>query len=198
LSCGSICSYLFSGAYRTVCYGSSSVRALPCIIVSSSLPFWPWQQRFFPAEIMFFALGMLSFRRSSEILNFVDNGRACLMIVSALVICAGWLQPIAFPWGAQPESATLWPSSVFLGAVFYLTLPAMSLTSRSHIDRLIGEFSYPIYLVHVTVWYFVEPRILIVACIAASAPLVLFVELPLERWRNNRLRYCHKGRYAVS
>jgi hypothetical protein len=55
-------------------------------------------------------------------------------------------------------------------------------------QRLIGEFSYPIYLVHITVWYFVQPRFLIVACMVASAPLVFLVEMPLERWRNNRLR----------
>jgi peptidoglycan/LPS O-acetylase OafA/YrhL len=62
-----------------------------------------------------------------------------------------------------------------------------ALTGQSRIDRLIGEFSYPIYLLHVMLWYFIEPRFLLLACIAASAPLVFLVELPLERWRNNRL-----------
>ena len=162
--------------------------AIRLVIASSPLPFWPWQQRFFPAEAMFFVLGMLSFRRSSEIVNIVRSGRACLVMVSALIVCAGWLYPLAFPWSARPELEMLWPSSILLGVIFYLTLPAMfSLTSRSRIDRLIGEFSYPIYLVHITVWYFVEPRILIVASIIASAPLVFLVEMPLERWRNNRL-----------
>jgi peptidoglycan/LPS O-acetylase OafA/YrhL len=158
------------------------------LIVVSSLPFVPWQQRFFPAELMFFVLGMLSFRRSNDILNIVRNGRACLLIVSALIVFAGWLQPVAFPWRA-PESEVIWPSSILVGVIFYFTLPAMfSLTSRSHIDRLIGEFSYPIYLLHVTLWYFIEPQFLLLVCIAASAPLVFLVELPLERWRNNRLR----------
>ena len=174
--------------------------AIRLVIVSSSLPFWPWQQRFFPAEAMFFVLGMLSFRRSSEIVNIVRSGRACLVMVSALIVCAGWLYPLAFPWSARPELEMLWPSSILLGVIFYLTLPAMfSLTSRSRIDRLIGEFSYPIYLVHITVWYFVEPRILIVASIIASAPLVFLVEMPLERWRNNRTP-CHGAevRHPVS
>ncbi len=36
-------------------------------IIESSLPFYPWQQRFFPAELMFFLLGMLSFRLSDRI-----------------------------------------------------------------------------------------------------------------------------------
>jgi peptidoglycan/LPS O-acetylase OafA/YrhL len=163
--------------------------ALRLIVVLSPLPFWPWQQRFFPVEIMFFVLGMLSFRRSSEILTVVRSGRACLLLVSALVIFAGWLQPVAFPWSAQPELAMLWPSSILVGAIFYLTLPAMfSLTSRSRIDRLIGEFSYPIYLVHITLWYFFEPRFLLILCVAVSAPIVFLVERPLEQWRNSRLR----------
>jgi peptidoglycan/LPS O-acetylase OafA/YrhL len=158
---------------------------LRLIFASSSLPFWPWQQRFFPTEIMFFVLGMLSFRQSSEILNIIKSGRACLLVVSAWILFAGWLQPIAFPW---PETTAIWYSSVLVGGIFYLTLPAMfSLTGRSYIDRLIGEFSYPIYLLHVMLWYFIEPRFLLLACIAASVPLVFLVELPLERWRNNRL-----------
>ena len=160
--------------------------ALRMFIVLSPLPFFPWQQRFFPAEIMFFVLGMLSFRRSNEILNIVKSGRVCLLVVSAWILFAGWLRPLAFAW---PETTTIWYSSLLLGAVFYLTLPAMfSLTGHSKIDRLIGEFSYPIYLLHIMLWYFVEPRFLLLACIAASAPLVFLVELPLERWRNNRLR----------
>jgi peptidoglycan/LPS O-acetylase OafA/YrhL len=160
--------------------------ALRMFIVLSPLPFFPWQQRFFPAEIMFFVLGMLSFRRSNEILNIVKSGRACLLVVSAWTLFAGWLRPVVFPW---PETTMIWYSSLLVGAIFYLTLPAMfSLTGHSNIDRLIGEFSYPIYLLHIMLWYFVEPHFLLFACIAASAPLVFFVELPLERWRNNRLR----------
>jgi peptidoglycan/LPS O-acetylase OafA/YrhL len=180
---------LWRASDRTLWIIVTASLVLRLVIVSSSLPFWPWQQRFFPVEVMFFVLGMLSFRRSIEIMNIVRSGRACLLMVSALIVFAGWLYPIAFPWSVRPELEMLWPSSVLLGAVFYVTLPAMfSLTSRSRIDRIIGEFSYPIYLVHITIWYFVEPRFLIVACIAASAPLVFLFELPLERWRNNRLR----------
>jgi peptidoglycan/LPS O-acetylase OafA/YrhL len=179
---------LWRASDRTLWIIVAASLALRLIIVLS-LPFVPWQQRFFPAEIMFFVLGMLSFRRSNDVLNIVRNGRACLLTVSALILFAGWLQPVAFPWRAPLESEAIWPSSILVGVIFYLTLPAMfSLTGRSNIDRLIGEFSYPIYLLHIMLWYFVEPRFLLLACIAASSPLVFFVELPLERWRNNRLR----------
>jgi peptidoglycan/LPS O-acetylase OafA/YrhL len=162
--------------------------AIRLLFVASPLPFWPWQQRFFPAEIMFFVLGMLSFRRSSEILTLVRSRRACLLLLSALIIFAGWLYPVVFPWSALPESEAIWPSSLLIGAIFYITLPPIfALTSRSRIDRFVGEFSYPIYLVHITLWFF-QPSMLLFLCFVASAPLVLFVERPLETWRNRRLR----------
>jgi peptidoglycan/LPS O-acetylase OafA/YrhL len=161
---------------------------LRLIIAWSPLPLVPWQQRFFPAEIMFFVLGMLSFRRSSEILAIVKSGRACLLIVSASIIFAGWLVTWPLTITAQ-NSLVTWPNSILVAAVLYFTLPAMfSLTRRSRIDRLIGEFSYPLYLVHITVWYCFQPPFLLILCITVSAPLVFFVERPLEQWRNNRLR----------
>jgi len=76
-------------------------------------------------------------------------------------------------------------------------LPAVfEFTKNSRIDRNIGEFSYPIYLTHIMVGYFFEPAqrlwdgmLLLILSITVSAPLVCFVELPLERWRSNRLRF---------
>jgi peptidoglycan/LPS O-acetylase OafA/YrhL len=175
----------------TIVVGSLAMR----LIVVSSLPFFPWQQRFLPVEIMFFALGMLSFRRATEIRKIVGSGRLCLLIMSALIVFGGWLRPIGFPW---PGPGMVWPSSILIGSVFFFSLPAMFvLTSRSRLDRLIGEFSYPIYLLHITIWYFFEPRWFLVACIAAAAPLVFLVEHPLERWRNKRLHAMTSERRAV-
>jgi len=134
---------------------------------------------------MFFTRGMLSFRRATDIRKIVGSGRMCLLIMSALIVFGGWLQPIGLPW---PGPAMVWPSSLLIGSVFFFTLPAMfSLTSRNRLDRVIGEFSYPIYLWHITIWYFFQPRWFLVASIAAAAPLVVLVERPFERWRNKRL-----------
>jgi peptidoglycan/LPS O-acetylase OafA/YrhL len=155
------------------------------IIASSTLSFFPWQQRFFSAEMMFFAVGMLSFRRSTEIGAFIKSGWASLFIVSASIIFGGWfMQDLA------------WYNSVIVAAGLYIALPAtFALTSRSLTDRLIGEFSYPIYLVHITIGYFVKPAqhlwfggFLLILSIIAAAPLVFLVERPLEQWRNSRLR----------
>ena len=180
---------LWRASDRTLWIIVAASVALRLTLIAFSLPFFPWQQRFFPAEIMFFVLGMLSFRRSSAILAIVKSGRVCLLLVGTLIIFAGWLQPLAFPWSAQPELNLLWPSSVALTALLYFTLPAMfALTGRNHLDRLIGEFSYPIYLVHITLWYIFESPFLIVLCVIVSAPIVFLIEGPLEKWRNDRLR----------
>jgi peptidoglycan/LPS O-acetylase OafA/YrhL len=165
-----------------IAIGSLAIRL---IIVFSPLPFYPWQQRFFPAEFGFFVLGMLAFRRSEEIQRVVKASPALLPLVGCSIVFVGWLEP-----------ATIWVNSMIVAAILFLTLPAIfSLTRRNEIDRLIGEFSYPIYLVHITIGYFFEPArhlwsgvLLLFLSVAVSAPLVLFIERPLERWRNNRLR----------
>jgi peptidoglycan/LPS O-acetylase OafA/YrhL len=165
------------------------------IIILSPLPFVPWQQRFFPAELMFFVIGMLSFRRSDDIRRLIKSGPACVLAICALIVFVGWLIPPTVWSETQPKP--MWPYSIILAVVLYFTLPAVfEFTKSSRIDRNIGEFTYPIYLTHIMVGYFFEPAqrlwdgfLLLALSIAVSAPLVYFVELPLERWRNNRLHY---------
>jgi len=173
--------------------GASLVMRL--IIILSPLPFVPWQQRFFPAELMFFMIGMLSFRHADDIRRLISGGRGCMLAICVLIVFVGWVIPSTIWSETQPKP--MWPYSVILAVLLYLTLPAVfEFTKNSRIDRNIGEFSYPIYLTHIMVGYFFEPAqrlwdglLLLALSIAVSAPLVYFVELPLERWRNNRLRF---------
>jgi peptidoglycan/LPS O-acetylase OafA/YrhL len=173
--------------------GASLVIRL--IIILSPLPFVPWQQRFFPAELMFFVIGMLSFRRSDDIRRLIKGGPAWTLAICVLIVFVGWLIPPTIWSETQPKP--MWPYSIMLAVVLYFTLPAIfEFTKGSRIDRNIGEFSYPIYLTHIMVGYFFEPAqrlwdgiLLLALSIAVSAPLVYFVELPLERWRSNRLRF---------
>jgi peptidoglycan/LPS O-acetylase OafA/YrhL len=155
--------------------------ALRLIFAASPLAFFPWQQRFFPVEIMFFLVGMLSFRNSGQLLSIVRHRRFCLPIIGTFVVFGGWLMP----W----PTTTTWYACLPLAAIFYVSLPAIfAATRHSQLDRLIGEFSYPIYLLHVTLWYFFEPPFLLLFCIVVAAPLVFLVDRPLEHWRNSRLR----------
>lgn len=153
--------------------------------INSGLPFFPWQQRFFPVELMFFLIGMLAFRYREFITHCMPRGSYVLGAVVAATCMIGWLVPDQH-----------WSVSFLLGVVLCLAMPPIfALTHVSKFDSLIGEFSYPIYLWHVCIGYFCMTYVvlwgsgfLLLASILASGPLVFFVELPLERWRSQRLR----------
>jgi peptidoglycan/LPS O-acetylase OafA/YrhL len=166
----------------TIAITSVAVRL---VIAYSPLPFYPWQQRFFPAELGLFVPGMLAFRRTDDIQRIVTASPVLLPFVGCSITFVGWLEP-----------AMVWINSMIVAAILFFTLPAIFLfTRRNEIDRLIGEFSYPIYLVHITIGFFFEPArhlwsgfCLLLLSVAASVPLVCFIERPFERWRNDRLR----------
>jgi peptidoglycan/LPS O-acetylase OafA/YrhL len=163
-----------------VLIASGLVRA---ILVLSPLPFFPWQQRFFPAELMFFLIGMLAYRVSPAICRMMPPGRIMLpfCVLSLCFFCS-------------IVTDQRWWGSLLVGALMFVSIPSIFATSRkSKADRLLGEFSYPIYLWHVCIGYFASPLVaqwgsafLIAASALASAPLVIFVERPLERWRQRR------------
>ena len=66
--------------------------------------------------------------------------------------------------------------------LFILVPGVFQLTRNWKADRLIGEFSCPIYLWHIGLQYFIEPAnrlrgggLLLLLCLLASAPLVFWV-----------------------
>lgn len=148
------------------------------LIVNSELPFFPWQQRFFPAELMFFLVGMLSFRFKNYL------GRWA-------VIAAIFLTTFGGHW---VSSYGVW-ISLTLAAVLFVLLPSVfAATKDSKADRLIGEFCYPIYLWHIFLGTFLTSAqissnawYLLFLTILFSIPLVFLVEKPMESWRQKRL-----------
>ncbi len=172
---------LWRASGRTLWMIVAASATLRLLIVVSPLAFFPWQQRLFPVEIMFFIAGMLAYRHSRQLEGIFRNGKWCVPVIGVFIVFGGWLMP----WPAT----TTWYNSFITAAIFYLTVPAIfAATKRSDIDRVIGEFSYPIYLLHITLSFFFHPPLLLPLCIVASAPLVFLVDRPLEHWRNNRLR----------
>jgi peptidoglycan/LPS O-acetylase OafA/YrhL len=163
---------------RTLCVLLAASVALRFAIASTDLPFFPWQQRFFPTELAFFLIGMLAFRiRVSE-----KMGWPALVVAILLV---------AF---SNIHRLSAWISLGLAAALFLLIPPIFELTKRSAIDRFIGEFSYPVYLWHVVIGEAFQPAqrlwhgwLLLLLSILASLPIVLFIERPMEQWRNRRL-----------
>ena len=164
--------------------------------IAHGLPFFPWQQNVFPAELSFFLVGILA-HRVYEMRAFTAKEGWAAFAFGVVFLSAGNKLHL-FP---NPYEESLY-NSLVVAIVLFLIIPAsFHLTKKSPADKLIGEFAYPIYLWHITIGYYYEPAqrlwhgwYLLLLCILLSIPLVYFIELPLERLRA-RLK---KARYNIS
>jgi peptidoglycan/LPS O-acetylase OafA/YrhL len=154
----------------------------------------PWTYRFFPTELAFFILGAFShqfllplFKRLLKT-NIEKVGRYITFGMIAYV-CVYFLIP-----GDKAFK------SLLLFSIFVIALPfAFLYQSKSPIDKWIGELSYPIYICHSFVIWFVNESIglnmgneklslaiiSVVASIAFSVVILLFIELPIEKFRKS-------------
>ena len=113
----------------------------------------PWSYRFFPFEISLFLFGMLGYRlyvrtkphhpsprwRSISLPSYVIGAAALLLV------CYLHLRVVAcLAHFMQPELALLatYPFSILAMPVLFFAFGSQKL------DRVIGELSYPIYLIH--------------------------------------------------
>lgn len=147
----------------------------------------PWDYRFFPFELAWFLLGMMAHRiyvigskLDSDAMRRVGIAAFLLLLLS---IC--W-----YPLYFNPITGRMFPGSgTALPYATALALPfVFALTKNSKLDSFIGEFSYPIYLVHavvllVLIWlgYNNGPSVLILSLLFSAA--ILFVLRPIERVR---------------
>ncbi|KRD43670.1 hypothetical protein ASE38_05495 [Cellulomonas sp. Root930] len=151
----------------------------------------PWSYRFFFTAIAFFLAGMLSYR------------------CARLPAVQARLTPTARRWGppaallasvallvVAPRAQASMPNFTFVAPyAMALLVPAIfSLTRKNRWDRMIGDLSYPLYLVHVLVLVVLGAKavaapgyVLLPASIAAAAGLLVAIDLPVERFRQRRL-----------
>ena len=151
-------------------------------------PSQPWQYEFFPGILAFFMLGSLAY----QLLRLVRGWRY-----------PKWLGYLALPaiaaycvW-AHDASIVDFTNGVMIDGLYVLialAIPFLFEASKSaRWDRLIGDLSYPVYVVHILVGSVMlgpgvagstseSLRVLVVSLLAAIALLVL-VDYPVERWR---------------
>lgn len=157
------------------------------------LPFVPWQQRFFGCEVMFFILGILSYRL------YTSNTFSNLPKLTYFKLIAGFSAIIFAALVMQGGRITVLhtvtaANSLALGLFTMLTIPFIFMFSRDwKFDRLIGEFSYPAYLWHICLGFWLQGSLtrwdgwyLVLVTLLFSAPIVLILELPLAKWRAQR------------
>lgn len=115
----------------------------------------PWHARFFPFELLFFVSGMITARiykhHQEKILCLWRDHKkiviALLAVYYGLVVCFYFLTQHA------PIISVYGMNTAFVSLVIYVAsigaLPIIfAISQHSEWDRIIGELSYPIYIMH--------------------------------------------------
>jgi peptidoglycan/LPS O-acetylase OafA/YrhL len=135
-------------------------------------------------------LGVAAYRVSSMV-AWQPSPKILLIVFTALVGSILEYNLLGLPNG-------LFNSFVYL-FIFAALIPyVVNLTRHWRFDRFLADMSFPLYLVHWLVLIFIRDRFLppspeyrgivpAIASVAAAALLVIFVERPVERWRQSRI-----------
>lgn len=168
---------------RTILTFAFIALAFRLALYVSNVPMLPWRYFFFPANLVFFLLGSISYRLYANLkawrgMTWVGGGAAILLFGS-----------IMFPplWTAPDLDQPL--SWAFYLIVMISTPFLFSLTANSRIDNFVGQLSYPIYLSHMLVISAVlhiytfqldKGLVATVLTLAFSTMLYLFLDRPIE------------------
>jgi len=152
----------------------------------------PWTYRFFPNEIIFFLLGIMSQRNSNRIISVFKPNPIYLQSLLLAYVFFYFRLP-EFKMSFSPFSF----NSTLLFFMVYFSIPILfNFYKNIKWDRYIGELSFPIYISHMLILYIVkaignesfESEIVIVGTIIFSIFLVHFISNPVERFRQNRIQ----------
>ena len=147
----------------------------------------PWTYRFFPSEIALFLTGSLGYYA------YVSRNVAARRQVYRLLSIAALLLFAALAlskWDGVSRLASL----SLLCAVIIGVPRLFELTRDIGWDRQLGELSYPLYICHFLFGWILLPETIAGACLAlamsliASIMLYSWVEAPIDRWRQKRLK----------
>lgn len=133
--------------------------------------------RFFPFELVFFCLGILAYHLYGRVAQW--NISRILNIFLTLLLLAAYLIPRqdSGDWIRYPALAAAIPLIFFM-------------TKNNKTDRWIGELSYPIYILHILVFYMLTQFTTwategagAVITVAGSILMYQLVDKPLDCWR---------------
>jgi peptidoglycan/LPS O-acetylase OafA/YrhL len=164
----------------------------------------PWLSRFFPHELGLFVMGMLARRFYDAHIEKIAYRTQIILVVGFFAVTAimRTLIELVDPNGIK-VSEVIWP--YYLAAI--VVVPCLfHLTRNNAWDAKIGNYSYPVYLVHWIVMVFYDAfaarfdwplagssldwaRVLIcvVATFALAWVIIRVIEIPLDRYRQRRL-----------
>jgi peptidoglycan/LPS O-acetylase OafA/YrhL len=165
----------------------------------------PWNYRFFPFEIGLFLTGVAAYR-VSRIMDLKPQRLILAIVFIGLVLSIARYGHLGLPNGPYASFLYLLVFAALIPYVF-------NLTRAWSIDGFFADMSYPLYLAHWPIswtWFYYcdylhltppwpEYRGLIpaLASVVAVALLVIFVERPIEQWRQSRVARQARHRYVA-
>jgi len=149
----------------------------------AGIPMELFGYNFYPFELVYFSLGILSFKLYSSI------ALKTIQILPMTLITLAIFSLYLFPSLGAPT----WARYILLA----LSIPFIfSLSNKNRIDRFIGELSYPMYISHILVFYAITQFTTwgtessgTAITIAISFLIYYFVDRVFDRWRENLTEY---------
>ncbi len=152
----------------------------------------PWTNRFFPTELLFFLAGIFSYR------IYKWKMKKKYPIFSLIMFFLLILFTIFYSFlPGDPERGIDIMQLTYFGLLFIGIPFVFQLTKTSRVDRIFGLFSYPMYICHQFVMDVLANLhqkqselftiITITTILFLSLLLILFIEGPVNRYRQGRL-----------
>jgi peptidoglycan/LPS O-acetylase OafA/YrhL len=160
----------------------------------------PWSYRFFPSELAVFLLGTLGYCVYKS--RSVGFDRSLLGIFAVAIVSVG-VALLVNRWHGLSRIASVSFLMLAVAAIPFL----FQSTKDGLLDRHLGELSYPIYICHFLVIWFLD-RIaafdagivrgvaIIATTIVVSWALYWWVDRPIDSWRQRRFE-AKRASYSV-
>lgn len=153
----------------------------------------PWNRRFFPSELMLFLVGALAYKMYSVI----KQNKQFIKLTKSIAI---FILMISLFYRIIP---TFTAKEYVYYTLLFVSLPFLfEATQKIRFDNIIGEYSYPVYLVHILIVrillaFTTPPKeylgiITILLSLALSYCLIRWISEPLERLREIRVQKFQK------
>jgi peptidoglycan/LPS O-acetylase OafA/YrhL len=155
---------------------------------------------FFPCTMYLFILGILAYRWSKQFLAWLPKRFDTAIAVAAFTSIL-----------AYSFLPAVWRDVLCIALVFAAVPILFNRTCTSKAQKYIGDLSYPIYICHIlTKWMLLAvlgvtrasvtspPGWLLLVCSTIfAAGLLWFVEYPVDRWRQRRVKKASVGQRPV-
>jgi peptidoglycan/LPS O-acetylase OafA/YrhL len=161
---------------------ASLAAQLLCYFLTDFSP--DWYSRVFPFALVYFMAGSLSYYAYTSLRKAFSRFPVLIGAYSAVANIA--LLVLTFSYPSLPYARATYLTAMAI------CLPGIVLASRRNpMDKIMGDLSYPLYLVHPLFLLIVldcNQIVVVVGSLAIAWAIVYFVERPLDRLRQGRAR----------